>query len=75
MPYNKISELPKGVRNNLPNDAQKIFLETFNNAHKTYRDPEKRRGSDSADDAARKVAWSAVKKKYKKEGENWVEKS
>ena len=30
MPYATIMELPKGVRNHLPEEAQEIWLHTFN---------------------------------------------
>ena len=53
MPYDYISDLPKGVRNNLPVHAQEIYLAAFNNALEQY---------DGDEDAARRVAWSAVKK-------------
>lgn len=53
MPYNELSDLPDGVRNNLPHHAQEIYLAAFNNAYKEY---------DHDEDRARRVAWSAVKK-------------
>jgi cation transport regulator len=39
-------------------------------------DPQKRRGGkkQSAEEVAHKVAWAAVKKKYEKQGDRWVEK-
>lgn len=30
MPYDEITELPKGVRNNLPEPAQEIYKKAFN---------------------------------------------
>lgn len=66
MPYNELSELPKGVQNNVPQGGQKIFLEAFNNAWKQYSDPEQRRGEESQEEAAMRVAWAAVKQKYTK---------
>lgn len=57
MPYSSINDLPTNVTVNLPTHAQEIFKEAFNNAYKEYNGNE---------DTARKVAWSAVKKKYKK---------
>ena len=39
MPYSKKSELPKGVRENLPPKAQEIFKEAYNSAWKEYNDP------------------------------------
>lgn len=75
MPYDSISELPKAVRDNLPKEAQQIYRETFNDAWKRYADPDSRRGDASREEAAHKVAWSAVKKTYEKKGDRWVKKS
>lgn len=74
MPYQKRQELPKKVKDNLPKGAQKIFKSAFNNAWEQYKDPSKRRGDESREEVADKVAWSAVKRKYKKEGGDWVKK-
>lgn len=64
MPYEHVSELPDSVKDHLPHHAQEIFLEAFNSASKEYKEEE----------TAFKVAWSAVKKKYKKDDDQWVEK-
>jgi len=79
MPYKDIQELPQKIRNLLPEHAQKIYVKSYNNAIEEYKNPKKRRGGDktkeTAEIIAHKVAWAAVKKKYKKENEgNWVEK-
>ena len=74
MPYDKIEALPKSVKDNLPEGAQKIFKEAFNNAWEEYADPSKRKGDASREEVANKVAWSAVKKSYDKEGDKWVKK-
>lgn len=74
MPYKQKEELPKRVKNNLPAHAQKIFKEAYNSAWEQYEDEDARQGDDSREEVANKVAWSAVKKKYKKEGDDWVEK-
>ena len=66
MPYKNSSELPDNVKNVLPEHAQHIFLEAFNSAYEQYDEPEERRGDDSREDVARKVAWAAVKKSYEK---------
>ena len=59
MPYKNIRGLPKPVRDNLPKKAQEIYMKAFNNADEKYKD----------EVTAHKVAWSAVKKEYrKKEG-------
>jgi cation transport regulator len=74
MPYRKVSELPDPVRDNLPKHAQEIYMEAYNSAWDQYSDPKKRKGDASREETAHKVAWSAVKKKYTKKNDNWVEK-
>jgi cation transport regulator len=65
MPYEKLTDLPTGVRNNLPRHAQEIYKEAFNSAEEQY-------GEESR---AHRVAWSAVEQKYEKnEHGNWVSK-
>lgn len=72
MPYNSKAELPDSVRNNLPSHAQEIYRKAFNSAWEEYRKPADRRGESDREETAHKVAWSAVKKVYHKEGDNWV---
>lgn len=74
MPYDKKSDLPDKVKANLPPHAQDIYKEAYNHAWEEYADPAKRRGEESREEVSHKVAWSAVKLKYKKEGDKWVEK-
>jgi cation transport regulator len=75
MPYKSNSELPKGVRNHLPDHAQTIYREAFDNAWKQYASPEKRKLGGTQEEAASRVAWAAVEKKYEKNKEGvWVEK-
>ena len=67
MPYKKTSDLPSSVRDHLPPKAQEIYMKAFNNAYEEYDNEE----------TAFKVAWSAVKKKYKKDssgGSTWKRK-
>lgn len=66
MPYRTNKGLPEKVRRSLPLGAQTIFRKAFNNALKQYRDPKKRRGRVSLEEVCNKVAWSAVKKVYRK---------
>ena len=68
MPYKSISYLPKSVRDHLPTHAQEIFKEAFNSAWHEYADPDKRRGHDSLEEVAFKIAWAAVKHQYVKGG-------
>ncbi|HSH30011.1 MAG TPA: ChaB family protein [Thiohalobacter sp.] len=68
MPYDSISDLPDSVREHLPGHAQEIFLEAFNNAWGQYSD------RDDREETAFRVAWSAVKQKYRKSDGKWVRK-
>jgi cation transport regulator len=60
----------------LPSHAQKIYSKAHKNALKQYASPSKRRGGkgQSKEQVAHRVAWSAVKKEYKKKGDKWVPK-
>lgn len=73
MPYKSRSELPDTVRSVLPEHAQDIYKEAFNSAYEEYKDPNDRRGDATREEVAHKVAWAAVKNKYKKGSDNaWV---
>ncbi|MFP4497862.1 MAG: ChaB family protein [Vulcanimicrobiota bacterium] len=75
MPYSSKSKLPQRVKGNLPPHAQDIFKEAFNNAWEHYSDPDDRKRGSSREEAANRVAWSAVKSRYKKnEQGEWVKK-
>ncbi len=69
MPYAVTADLPPAVRH-LPPHAQEIFLSAFNNAWRTYAD----RNPHEQEEIAFRVAWSAVKKRYRKGGDFWVPK-
>ena len=64
MPYATNDDLPLSVRAHLPPHAQDIYREAFNSAWEHYHRDE---------DTARRVAWSAVKRRYVKVGRDWVE--
>lgn len=65
MPYSSNSDLPKSVKDNIPEHTQDIFRKAFNNAYKEY----------GTEEQAAKVAWSAVKNEYKKnDAGTWVKK-
>ncbi len=68
MPYETIADLPDSVREHLPENAQKIYKEAFNNAWHEYA------SRDDREATAHKVAWSAVKQDYEKSGDRWVKK-
>ncbi len=74
MPYERNADLPKQVRDNLPEKGQTIYRKAFNNAWDEYADPEDRRGDASREETSRRVAWAAVKQSYEKRGGRWVEK-
>jgi len=75
MPYEKKSELPDSVKNNLPEHAQEIYKEAFNSAWQQYKDLNDLRDGQSREETAHKVAWSAVKQEYKKNNDGkWVKK-
>jgi len=65
MPYDSNADLPDNVRNVLPAAAQSIWRNAFNSSYK----------EDGDEDKARRMAWGAVKKSYKKnEDGEWVKK-
>jgi cation transport regulator len=68
MPYATNEELPPSVRHHLPPHAQDIYRAAFNSAWQGYgeKDPAHR------EEIAHRVAWAAVKKRYRKAGEDWV---
>ncbi|KGT94826.1 cation transport regulator [Erwinia typographi] len=66
MPYQSRSSLPDSVKHVLPAHAQDIYKEAFNSAWDEYKEQKDRKGDDSREEVAHKVAWSAVKHSYKK---------
>lgn len=68
MPYKMITQLPDAVKKHLPKPAQQIYKEAYNHAWEEYSD------RDDREKVSHQVAWAAVKKKYKKQGEKWVAK-
>jgi cation transport regulator len=75
MPYQKLADLPDGVKDNLPRHAQEIYKEAYNNAWEQYKDPDERRGDATREETAHRVAWAAVKHKYEKNDQgDWVDK-
>jgi cation transport regulator len=77
MPYTKVTELPDRVKDNLPEHAQEIYKEAFNSAYAQYDEQKERRGDDSREETAHKVAWAAVKRDYEKDEKTgrWKRKS
>jgi cation transport regulator len=69
MPYATLDDLPPSIQR-LPWHAQEIFRAAFNAAWDSYAD----RGGQAQEEIAHRVAWAAVKKRYRKVGAIWVEK-
>jgi cation transport regulator len=67
MPYATNIDLPERIRRTLPPHAQDIYRGAFNNAFVSYASSARR------EEIAHRVAWAAVKKRYVKRGEHWVE--
>jgi len=64
MPYEKLTDLPDSVRNNLPKHAQEIYRAAYNSADDQYCEESR----------AHRVAWSAVENSYENNDKgNWVE--
>ena len=66
MPYAANDDLPPSVRSHLPLHAQDIFRAAFNNAFEAHSDDRER------EEIAFRIAWAAVKRKYRKMGACWV---
>lgn len=67
MPYADNEDLPPSVRHALPAHGQDIFRAAFNAAWESYgaKDPAHR------EEIAHRVAWAAVKHRYRKVGGDW----
>jgi len=75
MPYERLSDLPGSVKNNLPKHGQEIYVSAYNNAWNQYKSAKARRGGKSREETAHSVAWAAVQQEYKKnENGDWVKK-
>jgi cation transport regulator len=68
MPYARNGDLPQSVRSHLPAHAQDIYRSAFNAAWQGYGAME----PDRVEEVAHRVAWAAVKKQYRKQGDQWV---
>lgn len=67
MPYAVNADLPGRVRHALPPHAQDIYREAFNHAFDAYA------GDPRREEIAHRVAWAAVKKRYVKQADHWIE--
>jgi cation transport regulator len=68
MPYAFNEDLPPSVRRHLPPHAQDIFRSAFNSAWESYIGSEPTR----LEEIAHRVAWAAVKRRYRRVGDSWV---
>ena len=66
MPYVVHEDLPPGVRHHLPEHAQDIFRAAFNHAFAAHADDPRQ------EEAAFRIAWAAVRRSYRKDGDFWV---
>jgi cation transport regulator len=66
MPYRVNTDLPGAVQRHLPANAQTIYREAFNHAWSTYE------GEARREEIAHRVAWAAVKKRYRKSADTWT---
>ncbi len=60
MPYSSNEALPEAVKG-LPAAGQTMWRKVFNNSHGKY-----------GEEKAHAIAWGAVKRAFKKMGDNWV---
>jgi cation transport regulator len=68
LPYASVEDLPPPIRAHLPQHAQEIYRGAFNNAWTEYAS----RGPALREETAHRVAWAAVKRKYRKYDNEWL---
>jgi cation transport regulator len=68
MPYASNAELPLALRRALPDHAQDIYRAAFNHAFADHANDLRQ------EEAARRIAWAAVKRSYVKVDGEWVAK-
>jgi cation transport regulator len=66
MPYRQIEDLPRAIRAHLPPHAQEIYLAAFNSAWDQHAD------DPDGEASVHRIAWAAVKRRYRKAGDEWV---
>ncbi len=57
MSYESIDDLPKAVREDLPEHAQQLYMKAYNDAHR----------DQGEDDFAEQAAWDAVTAEYEQD--------
>jgi cation transport regulator len=68
MLYVSVEDLPPSIQAHLPLHAQDIYRGAFNNAWSEYAAG----GPQQCESIAHRVAWAAVKRKYRKYGDQWI---
>lgn len=66
MPYRTNADLPSSIRQHLPAHAHDIFRSAYNSAWEHYKCERNRR-----EEIAHRIAWAAVKRKYRKVEDRW----
>ncbi len=56
MPYNKTSDLPGSVKDNLPERAQEIYQAAYSSTWEQYDKPEERRGDATCKETVHRIA-------------------
>ena len=75
MPYKTIDDLPPGVKNNLPIEAQKIYMTSFNAAYSALKCGWMKKEGEvdnhkECEVSSHKTAWRGVKEAYAKNKKN-----
>lgn len=65
-PYRDARDLPAAVRLHLPPHAQDIYRAAFNAAWRQHD------GDPRREEAAHRIAWAAVKRRYRRAGTTWI---
>ena len=66
MRYPSNADLSASIRAHLTEHAQDIYREAFNHAYAAHQ------GDSRQEEAAHRIAWTAVKRSYVKAGAQWV---
>lgn len=66
MPYRGPEDLPATLQRRLPPHAREIYCSAFNRAWASYR------ARPDRETVSHKVAWAAVRRQYRRQGNSWV---
>jgi cation transport regulator ChaB len=70
--YRQTHELPEGIKSSLPEDLQKIYLRSFNQALAELKS--EKMDINQAKIKAHQRAWTAIKKRHEFQNGVWVDK-